>query len=230
MRIAKRRTAREPDSESFRKLSFSQAGEDLIIKFIFEAIGIARPTYMDIGAHHPNKINNTALFYMLGSRGINIEPDPELFLPFTKERQEDTNLNIGITQKPGSSDLYILSSSSLNTFSKQEAKKYESEGFSVVNKVRIKTKNINSVIRKYMGEAPDLLTLDVEGMDYEVIKSLDFDKYSPKVVCVETISFSQSGRGKKDHRIIKLLETKGYLLYADTYINSIFVQRALWER
>jgi hypothetical protein len=60
----------------FEKKSFSQSGEDLIIDFIFNALGISRPSYIDIGAHHPYYLNNTAIFYLRGARGINIEPDP----------------------------------------------------------------------------------------------------------------------------------------------------------
>jgi hypothetical protein len=59
-----------------RKVSYSQCGEDIIINFILTCLKIDKPTYMDIGAHHPFRFSNTALFYEAGCHGINIEPDP----------------------------------------------------------------------------------------------------------------------------------------------------------
>ncbi len=77
---------------------------------------------------------------------------------------------------------------------------------------------------------PDFLSLDAEGIDEIVLQSIDYKDNFPKVICVETISFSTVGRGKKNKKIISFLEEKGYLLYADTNINSIFVKKDLWER
>jgi hypothetical protein len=39
--------------------SFSQSGEDLIVKFIFDILKIKKPTYIDIGAHHSSYLSNT---------------------------------------------------------------------------------------------------------------------------------------------------------------------------
>lgn len=105
------------DEKKYEKKSFSQSGEDLIVKFIIDNLGINKPTYIDIGAHHPYFISNTALFYKNGCRGINIEPDPPLFKVFLKYRKEDVNLNIGISDCNSESDFYIISASTLNTFS-----------------------------------------------------------------------------------------------------------------
>src|SRR5688572_17355247 len=89
------------DESEYRKISYSQSGEDLIIKYIFDNLGISQPSYFDIGAHHPFFLSNTALFYSLGCRGINVEPDPSLFTPFKDKRKEDINLNIGISSSEG---------------------------------------------------------------------------------------------------------------------------------
>src|SRR3970282_781555 len=123
------------DEDKYKKISFSQSGEDLIVKFIFDNLGIPNPTYIDIGAHHPYFISNTALFYKNGCRGINIEPDPTLFNEFLKHRKEDINLNIGISDRNCELDFYIISSPTLNTFSKDEAAKYSLEGNYVIKSI-----------------------------------------------------------------------------------------------
>ncbi len=83
----------------FKKISFSQCGEDLIVQNIFNCLGIEKPSYIDVGAYDPFIFSNTALFYSKGSRGINIEPDPHLYKTFPKHRKEDINLNVGIGEK-----------------------------------------------------------------------------------------------------------------------------------
>ena len=58
------------------KISYSQCGEDLILKQLFTALGIGKVNYLDIGAHHPTCLNNTYLFYGYGGHGVCVEPDP----------------------------------------------------------------------------------------------------------------------------------------------------------
>ena len=91
------------------KKSYSQCGEDLIVKFIFDSLSIAKPSYIDIGAHDPFLISNTALFHELGSRGINIDPDDNLLEKIKAVRPEDINLNIGVGPEKSTMDLYIMS-------------------------------------------------------------------------------------------------------------------------
>lgn len=215
----------------YKKISFSQCGEDLIVKFIFDYLGIHRPTYIDIGAHHPHYISNTALFYKNGCRGINIEPDPVLFNEFIKYRKEDKNLNIGISDSNGERDFYIISSPSLNTFSKEEADKYSQEGnFKIKSVEKIKVKTLKNVIDECSNSVfPQYLSIDAEGVDEIIIKEIDFENNYPIVICIETISFSTSGNGIKNTDLINFIIDKGYLLYADTYINTIFVKKENWN-
>ncbi|MCM8569205.1 FkbM family methyltransferase [Gramella jeungdoensis] len=217
---------------SNRKISYSQSGEDLIVKFIFDYIGIKKPTYLDIGAHHPFFISNTALFYKNGSRGINIEPDPYLFQKFPIHRKEDTNLNIGIGGTNDLLDFYIISSATLNTFSKNEAERYSTEGnFKIKEIKKIEVRTIGDILKNYAnGKFPQFLNIDAEGMEEQIINQIDFISNFPIVICIETISFSTSGKGKKNLTLVKYIEEKGYILYADTNINSIFVKKEFWQK
>ena len=216
----------------YKKLSYSQCGEDLIMKHIFDGLGIKTPSFIDIGAHHPYYMNNTALFVENGSRGINIEPDPVLFSQFPLHRKSDINLNIGISDKEDVQDFYIISTPTLNTFSKETAEEYERDGrHRIIAKKKIKTNSISNIITQYSyGKFPDLLSLDAEGVDELIIHSIDFEQNCPTVICIETITFSESGNGQKNQEIINFIESKGYLYYADTNINSIFVLKNKWSK
>jgi len=211
------------------KKSYSQTGEDLIIDYIFNVLGINKPTYLDIGAFDYSKMNNTYLFYQRGLRGVCIEPDPILFEKFKKRRPADTCLNVGITADKNSLlDFYIMSSKTLNTFSEEEAKKNESMGYRIEKITKIETRSINSILDQYFTIAPNLISLDVEGLDLEILERLDFNRHRPDVLCVETIDFAD-GKEVKNTGIIRLLESEDYLVFADTHINTIFVNSKKWS-
>ncbi|MHB8260645.1 MAG: FkbM family methyltransferase [Bacteroidia bacterium] len=219
-------------TNQWEKKSFSQTGEDLIIKFLFDAIGIKNPSYIDIGAHHPYYLNNTALFYENGGKGINIEPDPSLFCLFPKYRKTDINLNCGISDNDGELMLNILNAPTLNTFSDEEANRMVNENnFKIINRTSIKVYAINTVLKKYCNDVfPDFMNVDVEGLDEKIIKSINYEKHKPTVICLETISYSETGHGIKNHDIIEFLKTKGYMVFADTYINTLFIVEDKWLR
>jgi hypothetical protein len=170
------------------------------------------------------------LFYKNGSRGVNIEPDPNLFESFKLARSEDINLNVGVDDVQGERDFYIISTPTLNTFSKEEAENCIRENnHQIVAISRTKVDVISNIIQNYCkGIFPDFLSLDVEGLDLKILQSINYEQSSPLIICVETISFSETGNGVKDIHIIQFLESKGYMVYADTYINTIFVKKDKW--
>ncbi len=210
--------------------SYSQCGEDVIARTLFDMLGIAHPNYLDIGAHHPHFLSNTYLFYREGSRGINVEPDPELYARFLSSRPRDLNLNVGVGESPGHLDLYVMSSRTLNTLSENEAHLYESQGYKIVGKHSVEITTINKIIDQHLGGAPDFLSVDVEGLDYMILAALDFERYRPVLICVETITFSSVGVGQKRTEIDELLTQRGYMRFADTYINTLYVDREKWTK
>ncbi len=224
------------DSQRFVKSSFSQCGEDLIIKYIFYLKGVKKPSYLDIGAHHPYYLNNTALFYLKGSRGINIEANPNLIQLFHKHRGADVNLNIGIGPSNSELDFYVFKDSTLSTFSAEEREKMVMFGkdtgqskYQLLETIKVSVKTVEEVLNEYAsGIMPDLLTIDVEGLDYQILQSIDFSVYRPKVICVEISEHSPTGRGARITQLASLIESLGYFEYATTNLNSIFIEEQFW--
>jgi FkbM family methyltransferase len=209
--------------------TYSQCGEDRILQYLFKQLNVSMPSYIDIGAHHPTILSNTQLFYTNGSRGINIEPDPDLIDSFYKERPLDVNLNVGIGLRtdPETADFYVMSSRVLNTFSKQEAERVESFGtYKIEAAIKVQLMPLQNIVNTYF--TPNLISLDIEGLDLAVLRSIDLAKYQHTVFCVETINYAEDGSEKKNIEIFKYFEDNGFFVYADTYINTIFVNRAYW--
>jgi FkbM family methyltransferase len=221
-----------PTAEAHKaRLSFSQSGEDLITAFILGVLSIERPTYLDLGAYDPFHLSNTAYFYLSGSSGINVEPNPVQYERFLDLRPKDVNLNVGVADHRGEKEYYLLDTPTLNTFSREEAERYEREaGHRIVGQVTIPVITLQDLLDKHCGGVfPDFLSVDIEGFDELVVAYLGQHANGPKVICIESVSYSRGGQGRKNDLLVHSLCAQGYLLYADTYINSIFVQEHLWR-
>lgn len=212
------------------KISYSQCGEDLILKYLFMVLGIDHVSYLDVGAHHPTYLSNTYLFYETGGQGVCVEPDPSLFAEFPKKRPRDIHLNCGVGTVSGEADFFVMSASTLNTFSKDEAERYQSYGKQrILKTIKMELRTVDEIIDKYFGKCPNLVSLDVEGMDYVILQHFNFNKYRPQVFCLETLSYTEDKTERKLTEIIDLMHANGYMTYADTYINTIFVDNLTWK-
>ena len=102
--------------------SYSQCGEDLVVRFFLQYRGIGKMTYLDIGANDPIEGSNTYFFYRLGYRGVLIEPNPAYGERLKSVRRHDTTLvaGIGVTAAR-EADFYVMSAPALSTFSKEQA-------------------------------------------------------------------------------------------------------------
>ena len=211
------------------KISYSQNGEDIIIYGIFEALSKKRIFYLDVGGYHPYNGSNTVLFYLTGSEGIVIEPNPELFKQFPLKRPRDISLNIGVSNQSGTQLFFLSSSGALGSLIPDEGQKSSSD-IHDLDPIFIQVQTLPEIIKENAeGKGIDFLSIDIEGMELPVLQTLDFQKLFPLVICVETARYSTNRQKEKRTDIIDFLKNKGYFVYADTYINTIFVRSDLWQ-
>lgn len=214
------------------KKSYAQNGEDIILNYFLS--GQEKGFYVDVGANHPKRFSNTFIFYKRGWRGINIEPDPKCFRRFLRTRGRDINLNIGIGEKNGVLDLYVFKADTLSTFSKENAEMYQRMGYGAPEIKKIELASLSSVLEKYLSNdgGIDFLSIDAEGFDEIVLNSNNWDKFRPKFIVLETLEFKDEKgvTGKKRDSagripIDEYLKNVGYFKVADTYMNSIYVEK-----
>ncbi|MBT8593997.1 FkbM family methyltransferase [Polynucleobacter paneuropaeus] len=215
----------------FSRRSYSQSGEDIIVAYIFHSLGIKNIKYLDIGAYAPKSLSNTFYFYERGFSGLCVEANPLLANAIAKERPRDITLNFAISSgEDGFLPFYIMSAPTLSTLSLLEAERLQAEeGVFIESTENVKVLSINSLIKQYFPEKDlNFISLDVEGMDYLIMQSFDFAFIRPLVFCLETLEYKKHGEQRKIEKLINLMTENGYLLYADTQINSIFVDAKFW--
>ena len=216
--------------------TFSQTGEDVIVEFLLTQNDIpGKLMWLDIGAHHPIYLSNTALFYSQGKHGINIEANPFLIWKFYRRRKKDINLNIAIADRSATMDFYIMDDPGLSTLSAEEAHENEKKGHKIVKTIPIQTMTVTEVIDKFCGGIfPVFLSLDAEGYDLEILKTIDYEKSSPKIICVENIPFQHKLKNYFDsmqtNELSRFLISKNYSIIAFTLINTIFVKDDFIEK
>lgn len=167
---------------------FSHSGEDAILSGIFrKQLQEQKGCFVDVGAYHPYSASNTFLFYINGWRGINIDARPGVMKLFNKHRPGDINLEIGIGEKRETLTYYYVNSDlSMNSFSKKFIEEMGMIG-NVKKTVQIEVIPLSEVLSEHLknNEKIDFLNIDVEGFDFQVIKSNDWIKFRPKVVVIE---------------------------------------------
>jgi FkbM family methyltransferase len=209
-------------------MSFSQFGEDMIVRKLFEEFHIDKPNYMDIGANHPFELNNTFHFYINDSKGLLLEPDTSLIANLEKIRKNDQIVNGGITTDISikESEIYLLSNSVLNTFSKFEAEEYVKKGFKIIGTKIVKLYNFNELANTFFANKIDFVSLDIEGGELDVLKTIDFSVCRPKIFCIETWSWAKN---LKEIGISDFLLENNYQVKADTSLNTIYVDNIAWN-
>jgi FkbM family methyltransferase len=209
--------------------SYSQFGEDLIVRSALTLIKGGGPfKYIDIGANDPYRLSNTALLYNEGSSGVLIEPNPNIVKKIKSMRgNRDVILNCGVdfTDKT-EAEFYLIEPDVLSTFSKKEAENYKLNGYIVTKVIKVKLRNINDILKE-VGEV-DFLSLDVEGLDFEILKSINWDMYRPTCICVETLSFETVKEPMKNKELLNFMNNKNYRVHADTFVNTIFIENEIW--
>jgi hypothetical protein len=91
--------------------------------------------------------------------------------------------------------------------------------------VRMQLLEINELMQQHFTTHPNLVSIDVEGFDFQILKGIDFSRFKPEVFCIETLGFVEDNREIKKNDIIDFFLSKGYFVYADTYINTIFCRK-----
>lgn len=206
----------------FGDKTYSQHGEDLFLCNLANLLEIEKPSYLDLGAHHPTEISNTALLYKRGSRGVNVEANPYLIGAFIKERPEDINIQCGVAVNPGRQTFYMYDKTSgLNSFQRGEIEKVK---LKAKEKMEIECLTLEDIVNQGCGgRFPDFLLTDIEGLDLPVLSSIPRPGPLPKIIMAE-VRLHQSDEAKS------ILLEKGFDYHCRIVSNMVFVRIDLLDK
>ena len=202
--------------------SYSQEGEDMVLRSFYEGKKNYKGFFVDVGAHHPYRFSNTNYFYKKGWHGINVEPTPGAIKAFKTFRKRDINLNIGISSTKDKLTFYCFNEPALNGFSKEiSEERNASKNYKIIKEVEIETYPLADVLDKNLpsNQLIDFLTIDVEGLDLQVLQSNNWEKYKPAYILVEDrIEFDNLANSE----VYSYLKKQGYQLIAKTLRTLFF--------
>ena len=207
--------------DSYALKSYSQEGEDMILRRLFEKQKTG--FYVDVGAHHPKRFSNTYFFYKLGWRGINVDAMPGSMIAFNRMRPRDINIEKPVSNKKQLLTYYAFNEPALNGFSKELSEERDGKGSYFVKFTKdIETSTLEEILDNNLPKVQsiDFLSIDVEGLDFNVLRSTNLEKYHPKVILVEILNSSLADI--QISKIYQFLTDAGYELYAKTVNTVIF--------
>ena len=212
--------------EKHKKKSYSCGAIDLIVNYYLKKNdGI----YIDVGAYHPFYGNNTYKLFMRGWRGINIDLDVQSVNMFKHFRPNDENVCAAVSQSEDEKSLYFHHNrSAINTLDQKM-------GYRAKEIKKIKTTTLNKIIgnSNFKSMNIDFLSIDVEGHELDVIKGLDLEKYSPKIIVIEyqdpamkKVEFHNQDIDRIIHSDIYMyMKSKNYVLINWLHSDLVFINK-----
>lgn len=137
--------------------------------------------YIDVGSNDPFGGSVTKLLYdMKNAHGINVEPQPWLCELTENERPRDITICAGAGSKEGKMTLFLQDGGS--TFCQNNVIMNNCET------IEVDVITLRGLCDKYIEEGMviSFLKVDVEGFERDVLVGMDFEKYRPHIVVMES--------------------------------------------
>ncbi len=200
---------------------YSQWGED---KFISEYFKEKKEgIYLDIGCFHPFMYSNTCLLNKKGWRGINLDINPTSIDLFNISRPKDINLCTTISEQKKIFDIYYDDPfSPMNTLDKEFYKSLKNKSLKEAKKLTVESKSIKEILDiSKIKQNIDFINIDVEGMDYKILKDINLNQLKPALISIET--HNVDGSASKDFEsIIKLMNENGFSIHKRVGPTTLF--------
>lgn len=170
--------------------------------------------YVDVGAHDGISINNTLYFEKHNNwNGINIEPIKKVFSNLVINRPNNINLNCAVCNNDGETEFLCntgyteMISGIKDTFDYRHLRRLEYENMqsgSITEVIKVNTNKLETIFDENNVSHINYLSIDVEGAEFEVIKSINFDK-----VFIDVIGF-ENNYSDTSLVIVEYLQNKNY--------------------
>ena len=205
------------------QISYSQFGEDLILKKYLEFKKIKKGTYLDIGACHPRWTSNTHLLHKNGFKGFCVDLDERKLRWFRFARGNRVKTICGAVTNEHNKfiEVYKVRSRSpfslIDTVSLDHVKRKEKKGYKYEKKT-MRNYHINDIF-SLVGKI-NVLNIDIEGKDFEALKSSKLDIIDPEVILIEDHNSYFPSK-----ELIKFFSDKEYFLISICGLTKCFAKK-----
>ena len=183
--------------------------------------GFKNGTFMDVGAHDGMSINNTLYFEKThGWTGINIEPIKDVFNRLVSNRPSCINLNLAVSSQEGTAE-FVMNRGYTEMISGLKSQydprhlerlKHELAAYGGSSEIVLTTtKRIDTICGENGITHIHYLSIDVEGAEFDVVQSINFDK-----VFIDVIGF-ENNYGDTSAHIVEYLKSKGYVVIRNDF-------------
>ncbi|MBC7486382.1 MAG: FkbM family methyltransferase [Cytophagaceae bacterium] len=206
------------------RMSYAHTGEDRLIDSILKPIITKKGFYVEVGCNEPIFISNTFSLYKRGWRGICIDANETLTRKYGRLRPRDVAITALVSNEKTTRDYFIYTNNVLSSTEHMNIDIKDEPGFEVSQVKKMQPESLTEILDRCKAPARfDLLSVDAEEHDLQVLQSLDFSKYSPKLIVVESESFDPS---KPDNDLIyQLVMSKGYRFEGSVLKNLYFLRK-----
>ena len=166
-------------------LSYAQNLEDYHLSLLFA--GEPTGTYVDVGGGHPVADNVSFYFYLMGWRGLIVEPQTKLATIYAHVRPRDHTVSMLAGAKDGEIDFHTVDK--LHGFSTSvEANASAASAFGVgYTTTRLPVRRLSTLLDEAKISKIDFLKIDVEGAEADVLAGIDWTRHRPRVIVVEAV-------------------------------------------
>lgn len=194
-------------------MSYSQNSEE---QTILDHFGDRTGTFLEIGAFDGVTLSNCRALAEKGWKGVLIEPSPKMFEKLVKNYEGFSDMQLldyGIGD--GKDHVFYDNVNGLGTTKKSELDRWVGSGQEYVT-TSIKTKTFDHFFRENIFEYL-FISLDAEGMDYEILTQMDLTHLGCEMLCVEWNSIDKD-------KYVNYVADYGMKLKAENAENLIFVK------
>lgn len=212
--------------------SYSSYGEDALLNGVIKRLSwimqkdlFAQNTYIDIGSFHPIKESNTYFLYQKGWCGTLVDPNSYFNILVHELRPKDILYNCAVDIEAGTKEFYMFGDmDSSNTLSAEFAeRKKNSQHTGISWTAQVPAKTIDEIVKihlDYFQRTPFFMNIDIEGKDFDVIKTYSHDVRIPFIMLED-----DSNKIFNESPIRMFMEGKGYIPVATTFLTTLYVDQ-----
>ena len=166
-------------------VSFAQNGEDVVL---WRALShLSTGTYVDVGANDPSLYSISRAFYDRGWSGVAVEPEPAFAEQFRLERPRDVVVEAVVTDSQTTTAvLHRIEGTGLSTVMDGIRDFHRGAGFQSSD-TSVPALSLDAVIEGagLSGQDIHFLSVDTEGSEESVLRSIDLTRHRPWIILVE---------------------------------------------